>query len=199
MKRMILTVVVLVFIGSAAQAATTIQDSTRQKDYTGYTQGGSGIRFTKNAWDFSGQDYMALDSIDTISIELSLYDLDTRQTSGWDDFDQITLALDGIDTGLKLNGFPNSRSYYTLNVTGTNLSDQVLGALKADGKLEGYIMDASPGENYFKSSDSHRTELTLTGRDGSGGNPATVPTPGALLLGGLGTVIANALKRRRMV
>ena len=57
---------------------------------------------TAAPWDF-GASAGLLGSISNITITLTVGDGDSAL--GERDFDQLTLALDGIDTGLHLNGF----------------------------------------------------------------------------------------------
>lgn len=56
----------------------------------------------------------------------------------------MVLGLDGIDTGINLDGFtPNPITTFTSSGAPENAS-QILAALKADNDLEGTIIDRSP-------------------------------------------------------
>lgn len=58
------------------------------------------------------------------------------------DYDDLTLGLDGINTGILLNGFFNGFSD-TVTVTGVpNNASAILAALQADGRLVGTVIDA---------------------------------------------------------
>jgi hypothetical protein len=60
------------------------------------------------ALDFSSQSYTSILSLDSLNITLSFYNLDTLSSDT--DFNNITLTLAGIDTGIKLNGYGNAGS-----------------------------------------------------------------------------------------
>lgn len=186
MKTMLSAFVVILCISGATQGALTVTATTRQSGYSGILN--PSLSITQTPWDFSGTDYSALTGIDTITLTLTMLDGDT----GPNDFDEhrLSLALDGIDTGLLLNGFKDGMTT-TLTLTGADTSTGLLQALMADGQLTGSVTDADPAynPNWIKLSDKHYTTLALTGP------VAVCPTPGALLLCGVGTCIVGWIRR----
>ena len=84
----------------------------------------------------------SLISIERIAVTLQLVDGNTAL--GEFDFGNLTLGLDGFDTGIRLNGFRNNQTD-TLRIESTTLNGaNILAALKADSRLVGTIFDASP-------------------------------------------------------
>ena len=66
------------------------------------------------------------------------------------DFNDLTLYLDGINTGIILNGWPNNANDFRNTVSGTPLNgDAILAALQADGKLIATFNDADPSDNFW--------------------------------------------------
>ena len=57
-------------------------------------------------FNFAGQDYRSLRSVDRVSITLTLLDGDSAV--GDRDFGKLTLMLEGVNTGILLNGFRDS-------------------------------------------------------------------------------------------
>ena len=96
------------------------------------------------------QEVASCDSIQSISVTLTLDDGDTA--SGDPDEGDLTLGLDGIDTGIKLDGFPDGQQE-TLTITSgsPNNAGAILDALKADNELDGSIFDADTGDNFLDS------------------------------------------------
>jgi hypothetical protein len=156
-------------------------------------------------YDFNGQvnDFAQVTAIDILTVTVtSILDGDT----GPGDFDEgdLTLALDGIDTGLALDGLGNNAiASVTLTRLGPALQAALIAAL-ADGKLVGTIRDAdadNPGGDLIGISALDTTlDLTVTAPPlggppgGGGGNP--VPLPAAALLGPLGAGVAGICSRR---
>jgi hypothetical protein len=100
--------------------------------------------------------------ITQIRITLTLTDGTTAP--GTHDEDDLTLALDGIDTGLRLNGFDEVEED-TRTVSGKPINEsQLRAALKADGTLAATIIDADPGDNLISSSSADVTTLVLKGK-----------------------------------
>src|SRR5258706_717289 len=78
--------------------------------------------------------YNNLASIGSLTLTVTINDGDTA--TGNFDFNDLTIGLDGFDTGIKLNGFSNG-AIQTLDIAGApNNSAAILAALKADGKLK---------------------------------------------------------------
>jgi hypothetical protein len=87
-------------------------------------------------------------SIESITVTLTLFDGDTGSGPFDTERNDLTLGLDGIDTGILLNGFRDSETD-TRTITGIpNNAAQILAALKADGQLVGTIIDRTPNDNF---------------------------------------------------
>jgi hypothetical protein len=97
-----------------------------------------------------------------ITITATIVDGETGP--GQSDENELTLELDGIDTGIKLNGFPDSQTV-TRTVSGVPANrEQILAALKADGKLEATIHDSAADGNYVSVPAAFSTTLTIKGK-----------------------------------
>lgn len=97
-------------------------------------------------FDFTLTNYLSLVSIDSILFRLTIEDGNTG--SGEFDENQWTLALDGINTGIVLNGFTAVENSVNLDVTldfsgSITNAAAILAALKTDGKLQATIVDAT--------------------------------------------------------
>ena len=79
-------------------------------DQSGFNgpQNASSYPLTGTPYDFTGQTNGYITSIDSITVTLTVEDGDTAPAEF--DFGNLTLGLDGIDTGLHLNGFPGSNT-----------------------------------------------------------------------------------------
>ena len=95
----------------------------------------------------------SLTQIRGMSFNISLWGLDTMPPAGGaSDFNNITIRVDGIETGLKLNNFGNSLTTAYNYVNDTALMSSILTALKADGQLVVSLYDANGaanGTNFF--------------------------------------------------
>jgi hypothetical protein len=101
--------------------------------------------------------------LETIAITLTLKDGNTAP--GDFDEDNLLLALDGIDTGIVLNGFPGANAQATLTSRGTPArAGALLAALKADGKLAATIIDTTEDGNFIEVPAAADTTLVLTGK-----------------------------------
>jgi len=138
----------------------------------------------------------AFTSIDSISITLTIFDGNTGP--GEADENNLTLQLDGINTGIALNGFLGAQEI-TLTITGTPLNAAAILAAFQDGVLNARIVDSTgtavAGQN----------DLTVPASD-VGGTPffATlsikqVPEPGTVALLGVGllAVLGHQVRRFR--
>ena len=198
---------VLATVTSAASAATINVTSTVSQAGILVPQTGGAYQLTDPAtpYDFSGQanSFANVNTIDSLTVTVtSILDGDT----GPGDFDEnnLHLGLDGIDTGLALNGLGNNA---IVTLTATQLTPALQAALiaaLADGKLVGTIIDTDAdvvaGDVIGIPALDTTLELTLTGRlldvpgNGGGGNP--VPLPAAVLIAPLGAGLAGIYSRR---
>jgi hypothetical protein len=113
-------------------------------DYTSNANGGLVNQGVAN--------YNGLASIGSLTLTVSIRDGDSA--TGNFDFNNLTIGLDGIDTGIKLNGFLDG-PVTNLDVSGVpNNAAAILAALKADGKLNLSVFDSdvdlagsAPGAN----------------------------------------------------
>src|SRR5438045_3271819 len=96
-------------IAYSASAAPLSLSSTVNANPGLVPQTGGPYQLTDPAtpYDFTAQPYATLTSIDSISVTLGVNDGDTGV--GEFDRDDLTLGLDGINTGLKLNDFLNGQ------------------------------------------------------------------------------------------
>jgi hypothetical protein len=184
--------VAILAVGNQASAAISglvLSDVKVQSDFAGPFA--DSLVITDNPFDFSGQDYGLFATIDSLSITLTVEDGDTDV----DEFDQNdwTLGLDGVDTGLVLNGFTNDLTVtkeFTLIPVPTQ--DQILANLKADGQLVATIIDRDHPNNNWVSLcyDTHYATLTLEG--------SSAPEPSTMVIWSLlGTSVAGLAWWRR--
>lgn len=216
--------------GAASAAPVTLTSTVASSGYNGGTQ--SSIPLTADnsfvkqdtPWTYEADLVAALDAIEKISVSLVLGSANSG-AAGDTNFDEFTLALDGIDSGLKLNGTwevitnPGQDDIRPpLTFTGTPLNaDAILAALKDDGQLVGTILDSEPGDDFITLGSTEGgfgpTTLVINGiatgepgggggGNGGGGNGGgtAVPLPagvwaGMMMLGGLG---AGAKRMRKI-
>ncbi|MCF7972341.1 MAG: formylglycine-generating enzyme family protein [Phycisphaerae bacterium] len=158
MKRAIGALFLVWILTQSAFASRTITSSQIQVESSGMLNPTLLITGTQ-PWDFTDQDYLALERIDEISVTLTLLDGDTD--SGEYDEGQLVLELDGLNTGLALNKFASDVTMIDYTVSGTNLAADLLNALQQDGMLLGSILDLSPNDNYVKVRGGYIATLTL--------------------------------------
>jgi hypothetical protein len=72
----------------------------------------------------------------------------------------LFLGLDGIDTGIPLQGFTNNVDF---TATGTPINGKQLAKAAKDGQLVGTIIDRTPGDNIVRVNNTN-TILTITGK-----------------------------------
>lgn len=208
----------------ATAASIKLEDTVDQSGFNGGTLGEFPLTpdesFARETtpWDFTDQDYKKLTEIDSVSVALHLGSGDSL--AGEVNFNEFTLALDGFNTGIKLNGdwvvTNNGTVFVTEVFTGSILnSDKILDALLEDGKLAGTILDSDPGDDFVSlgSSEGGSAFTTLVingivtgggkdpnenpgGQPGNGGGGTVVPTPAAFGAGLFAMTFA-AVRRRR--
>lgn len=193
----------LVAGANRASAAPIVLTSTVDQSGFNGTQDAASYPLTGTPYDFTGQDVASLQTITGLTVTLTMFDGDTGPADY--DFGSLTLALDGHNTGIALNGFLNGQ-IMGLDVSGNPaLAALILADLKADNMLVGTVVDATPGNSPPQGGDlisfpftvQTTLEISGAGRDGGnngGGNP--VPLPAAVLLAPLGAGVAGAVSRR---
>jgi hypothetical protein len=200
MRKVILIFCFVLIFSPGAFASITITSSQMQVESKGMLN--SSLPITGNTpWDFTGHGYLYLNSIDEISVTLTLLDGDT----GPGEFDegQLMLELDGLNTGLALNGFANDVTMINYSVSGDNHAGGLLNSLQQDGLLLGRVLDLSPDDNYVKIRGGYLATLSLTDHEFVTGPPfdevtvIPVPVPGAVMLSSFGVIAAGWLKRKR--
>jgi hypothetical protein len=168
---LVLATVLTMFIGNAKADV----ESTALKNFTqSSTKAQSGdtavqvedarITAANNPYTFGKKLVKKIAKIEKITIRATITDGDT----GPGDFDEnnLTLALDGIDTGIKLNGFRSGETDTRTN-TGTPINQNAIkNALKADRKLSATIIDhVNPaGNNEVDIPANFETTLTIQGK-----------------------------------
>ena len=197
-KQSIVLVAGLVGVLSAGHAqALSITRTGSQIDFDDFLTPGTPTTIAQ--LDFSGPDLSNLLSIDSIEVTLTLQDGDTAP--GNLDEDTLSLGLAGFDTGLLLNGFPNSQAFVTLTIEGPNNSSQILDSLQQNnGFLDVSIFSSGSnftGEgNFVESQASDELTLTLTGTSNS---VTPIPSPAAAgigLIGGLSLLARRGRGKR---
>lgn len=192
-------------IGSAG--VMTITDTQPMLDWPG--PGVTAMnpdKLTFALFDYSSQAVLT----DITGIDFSLTLQCAATMPGDLDFDNLTLGLDGIDTGIKLNGFTatdlNSLSFHTV-AGGAGFPDsatisQILSNLNDDHQLFASILDSTPGDNCYKMYSAFDTTLSLTGPAINPGGGTTTPEPISLLVwsvaaGGLWAGTHRRIKSRK--
>ena len=145
-----------------------------------------GVELAPMVGAFFEKNLTNLASIQKISITMTLDDGDTA--SGNFDFNDLFLSLDGIATGIALNGFANNQEL-TLTIMGvpTN-AGAIHNALTTDGLLVATFTDDDPGDNVLPGIGTVNTTLSIT-----------VPEPGTLAIFGLGLAGLGFARRKRMI
>jgi PEP-CTERM motif-containing protein len=152
----------------------------------------------------------ALASITGLELTLTMTDGDTA--NGQFDAGDLRLVLDGIDTGLLLDGFANGQTV-TQTLSLTNLDDalaqSLYAALIGDGALSANILDTDNdtaagfrdhvnGKNFLTLAGGYNATLSLSGTPpASAIGPSAVPEPATLALAGLGLAGVGLSRRRR--
>ena len=104
-------------------------------------------------------------SIQKVTVIFTMHDGDTG--AGDYDEDRLVLALDGVDTGIELNGFRDDR-FDTQTITAVpEHPGAILKKLKEDGRLAATIIDRSPGDggpNEVYIAEQTQSSLTIAGK-----------------------------------
>jgi hypothetical protein len=143
-------------------------------------------------FDFSTQPKLC--TIDQIDFTFTMEDGDTGV--GDFDYNNLSLALDDVNTGIKLNGFKSGQEN-TLSFSIANLSDSVMSQLLNklnDGQLLASIVDATPNDNDVNLYSIFDTTLSLTGTC-----PDPIPEPTAILVWAAagGAMVVARMRRKR--
>jgi len=194
----------------AASAATINTSSTVSQAGVVLPQTGGSYQLTDPAtpYDFTGQvnSFANVTSIDSITVTVTSI-LDGDSGPGDYDFNNLFLGLDGINTGLALNGLTNNSIVtLTLSQLSPALQAALIAAL-ADGKYIGTIIDTDAdivaGDIIGIPALDTTLELALSGPTlaapggpGGGGGGGAVPLPAAALVAPLGAAVAGIYSRR---
>jgi hypothetical protein len=138
------------------------QSSTvAQSGWFGHDQEGP-INAQDGPYVFSNASKMS--TLKKVTITATLWDGDTGP--GEVNENQLTLGLDGIDTGIKLNGFADQRNS-TQTISGAldpNVAAQVLTKLKEDGELTASVIPHFTSEgNWYAVPADFDTTLKVEG------------------------------------
>ena len=164
---LILTVLAAASVDGAAAGAKRRLRSVTERDVavqSGATDAkAAGAAITDTADPFAFRDVGGLRRLTQVTITLTITDGDT----GPGEFDEgeLVLALDGVDTGIALDGFRNLQTD-TRTIGGAPANAwQILAALKADGELVATVIDRDPvDDNEVTVPANVETKLTLKGK-----------------------------------
>ena len=167
-------------------AAISITDTQPMLDYSGYLP--SALPF--GLFDYTGQGQMT--TLTGIEVTLTMADGDTMPGTGFD-YDNLSLGLDSVSTGILLNGFSDCcESTLTFSLFAGDagwLSDTaaatLLSDLYSDNQLFASILDTTPGDNNVGLYSANAATVTLYGLTDPSPGP-TVPEPASLLVWALG-------------
>jgi hypothetical protein len=161
----LILIVPLTLVGSDPGALAALVTFTRSSTVAQAAQDdveANGFLITDPAGPFRFQRLGRIREITRITITATLSGAGTEV--GDPDRGDLTLALDGIDTGIKLNGFPQADTG-TRTISGAPINEPAIrAALKADGKLAASIIDANPGDNGMSGSSADSTTLVIKGK-----------------------------------
>jgi hypothetical protein len=201
MRKVIPILCLVLAFSHGAFASITITSSQMQVEAKGMLI--PSLLITGNTpWNFTSQNYLGINSVDEISVTLTLLDGDT----GMGEFDagELMLELNDLNTGLALDGFANNATMVNYTVSGANHAVGLLSLLQQDGLLLGRVLDLSPNDNYIKIRGGYMATLSLTDHEltvvpQSSDSVSVVPVPSAVLLSSFGVVATGWLKRKRQL
>lgn len=190
-------------IHTADAQSLTVSDDANQSGFSGDVYGptppanaGASAPINDEGDPFTFGGIGGFSSIESISITLTIFDGNTGP--GEADENALTLALDGIDTGIALNGFLGGEEI-TLTITGTpNNAAAIFAALQTDGQLNARILDSTG------SVVADQNDLTVPASDINGVPYLTtlsvtvVPEPGTVGLIGMGVMLLVGSQLRRL-
>ena len=152
--------VVVAFTGDALAKAQTLTDTVPQSDFADFITSQGAPLTGPDPYTF-GNEVQDCESIERITVTLTLFDGDTGRGPFDTDRNELTLGLDGIDTGIALNGFPDSETV-TNTLTGVpKHMAQILAALE-DGQLGVTVIDRKPDDNFVGIPATFDTTLEIT-------------------------------------
>src|SRR4051812_30258507 len=183
---------------SAFAAPITVSSTVDQSGYLdnqnkpSYPLTGDPVTGLGGGFDFSGQGANGITSIDSLTITVSsINDGDTG--TGDYDFNNLFLGLNGVNTGIALNGLLNGQ-FASVSVTGAPnaaSTTALLAALTAGTPISGSIIDTTPGNSPANDilgiSRLGQATLTINGQTSVVG----VPVPAAAFLAPLGAIGAG--------
>jgi len=151
-------------VSAAAKMKNFTKSSTKpQSGVTVTPNNAAGARITAadNPYSFSNTRKIA--SLRRVTITATIFDGNTG--SGDSDENDLFLALDGINTGIALNGFRGNETD-TRTISGNpNHRSALKAALKADGQLAARIIDADPNDpNSLGIPANFQTTLQIKGK-----------------------------------